>query len=147
MRIVIWIFLFYFVSSLSIYIMIARSEQSRMMWINGTIAIMNIIGNILLIPYFSFVGSAWVTLLTQALLMIITWWFVRDTIHIRRSIIFALAISSIAIMSIIISRYSISIFTYTNMSLFSITIQTLLGGSIFSLLYLGGWWQINKRIR
>lgn len=147
MRIVIWIFLFYFVSSLSTYIMIARSEQSRMMWINGTIAIVNIIGNILLIPYFSFIGSAWVTLVTQALLMIITWWFVRDTIHIRRSIIFAIAISLIAIISIIISRYSISIFTYTNMGLFSITIQTLLGGAIFSLIFLGGWWQINKRIR
>jgi O-antigen/teichoic acid export membrane protein len=118
-----------------------------MMWINGTIAFVNIIGNILLIPYFSFIGSAWVTLVTQAFLMIITWWFVRDTIHIRRSIIFAIAISLIAIISIIISRYSISIFTYTNMSLFSVIIQTLLGGTIFSLIFLGGWWQISKRIR
>ncbi len=107
MRIVIWIFLFYFVSSLSTYIMIARGEQTRMMWINGAIAVINIVGNIVFIPHYSFVGSAWVTLITQIFLMTITWWWVRDTIHIRQSMVFVTSMSIVALIGIWLSAYSI----------------------------------------
>ena len=73
LRIVGWIFLVYFVSSLYTYILIARWEQQRMMYINAGIAILNIVGNIVFIPSYSFVGSAWVTLATQILLLILTY--------------------------------------------------------------------------
>ena len=73
LRIVGWIFLVYFVSSLYTYILIARWEQQRMMYINAGIAILNIVGNIVFIPMYSFVGSAWVTLITQILLLILTY--------------------------------------------------------------------------
>jgi O-antigen/teichoic acid export membrane protein len=73
LRIVGWIFLVYFVSSLYTYILIARWEQRQMMYINAGIAILNIIGNIVFIPIYSFVGSAWVTLATQILLLILTY--------------------------------------------------------------------------
>lgn len=78
MRIVVWIFLVYFISSLYTYALIARSEQKRMMYINAVVAILNIIGNIIFIPIYSFIGSAWVTLATQIFLLILTWWFVRE---------------------------------------------------------------------
>jgi O-antigen/teichoic acid export membrane protein len=73
LRIVGWIFLVYFVSSLYTYILIARGKQKRMMYINAGIAILNIVGNIIFIPIYSFVGSAWVTLSTQILLLILTY--------------------------------------------------------------------------
>jgi O-antigen/teichoic acid export membrane protein len=73
MRIVGWIFLVYFVSSLYTYILIARGQQKVMMYINAGIAILNIVGNIIFIPLYSFVGSAWVTLVTQILLLILTY--------------------------------------------------------------------------
>jgi O-antigen/teichoic acid export membrane protein len=146
MRIVIWIFLFYFVSSLSAYIMIARGEQSRMMWINGIIAVVNIIGNLIFIPMYSFIGSAWVTLITQILLMSITWWWIRDTIHIRHSLLFVMAMSIIALMGIWVSQYFVSTFLHSSTSLSSIIIQVIIGGIIFSTIYLGGWWQVRKRI-
>ena len=72
LRIVGWIFLVYFVSSLYTYILIAHGKQKRMMYINAGIAILNIIGNIIFIPSYSFIGSAWVTLATQILLLILT---------------------------------------------------------------------------
>lgn len=72
LRIVGWIFLVYFISSLSTYILIARWEQRKMMYINATIAIINIIGNLIFIPRYSFIWSAWVTLMTQILLLILT---------------------------------------------------------------------------
>ncbi len=73
LRIVGWIFLVYFVSSLYTYILIARWQQQWMMYINAGIAILNIVGNIVFIPMYSFVGSAWVTLVTQILLLILTY--------------------------------------------------------------------------
>ncbi|MBC7498706.1 oligosaccharide flippase family protein [Candidatus Gracilibacteria bacterium] len=73
LRIVGWIFLVYFVSSLYTYILIARGQQKRMMYINAGIAILNIVGNIIFIPIYSFIGSAWVTLATQILLLILTY--------------------------------------------------------------------------
>jgi O-antigen/teichoic acid export membrane protein len=73
LRIVGWIFLVYFVSSLYTYILIAHGKQKIMMYINAGIAILNIIGNIIFIPMYSFIGSAWVTLVTQILLLILTY--------------------------------------------------------------------------
>jgi O-antigen/teichoic acid export membrane protein len=43
LRIVGWIFLVYFISSLYTYILIARGEQKKMMYINASIALLNII--------------------------------------------------------------------------------------------------------
>jgi O-antigen/teichoic acid export membrane protein len=69
LRIVAWIFLVYFVSSLYTYILIAQGRQKKMMYINAVIASINIVGNIIFIPLYSFVGSAWVTLVSQILLL------------------------------------------------------------------------------
>lgn len=55
--------------------MIAKSEQKRMMYINLLVALINIAGNLIFIPYFSFIGSAWVTLITQIFLLVLTGYF------------------------------------------------------------------------
>ncbi len=65
LQIVVWIFFLYFLSSLFTYTLIARSEQRKMLLINTAIALLNIVGNIIIIPYYSFIGSAYVTLLSQ----------------------------------------------------------------------------------
>lgn len=72
MQIVVWIFLFYFLSSLFTFTLIARSEQKKMLTINAIVALLNIVGNIAFIPMYSFIGSAWVTLISQILLLILT---------------------------------------------------------------------------
>lgn len=146
MRIVIWIFLFYFISSLSTYILIARGEQSRMMWINAIVALLNIIGNIVVIPHYSFIGSAWVTLFTQVLLMSITWWYVRDSIHIKKSVIFAIFMSIFALIGVWLSLYITSTLFQKNTELLSSLFQVGIGGIIFWIIYLGGWWGIRKKI-
>ena len=80
MQIVVFIFLFYFLSSLFTYILIAHDEQKKLLKINLIITIANLIGNIALIPFFSFVGSAWVTLVCQILLLIQTYWATRHLV-------------------------------------------------------------------
>lgn len=71
MRIVAWVFFVYTISALFTYILIARSEQQKMLYINAIVAIINIVGNIIIIPYYSFIGSAYVTLGSQIVLCIL----------------------------------------------------------------------------
>lgn len=54
LSIVSWIFVLYFLSSIGTYSMIARREEKSMIWINGIVALINIIGNLILIPLYSF---------------------------------------------------------------------------------------------
>lgn len=77
LKIVAPIFLVYFLSSLYTYILIAKWEQKKMMYINAFVALANIVGNIIFIPEYSFIGSAWVTLITQILLLCITFFVVH----------------------------------------------------------------------
>lgn len=81
MRIVVFVFLFYFLSSLFTYLLIASNEQKKLLRINTIITIANLAGNLVLIPFYSFVGSAAVTLFCQILLFIFTY---RATRHIAR---------------------------------------------------------------
>ncbi len=71
-RIVWWIFVVYFVSSLCTYILIAYKAEKKMLIINAFVASINIVWNIILIPMYSFVWSAWATLISQVLLLLLT---------------------------------------------------------------------------
>lgn len=72
MYVVAGIFLLFFLSSLFTYLLIANNAQQRLLSINAKIALFNGIGNVALIPVFSFMGSAWVTLGSQVLLLLYT---------------------------------------------------------------------------
>lgn len=80
-RITVFIFLFYFISSIFTYILIANNEQWRLLKINTYITILNIVWNIILIPYLSFVWSAISTLISQFILLILTY---RTSRHIYK---------------------------------------------------------------
>ena len=81
-RIVLAVLLFYFLSLSFIYILIAAQKQSLLLWVNIGVTLLNIIGNILIIPYFSFIGSAYITLASQATLMCVTAFLVSRYIKI-----------------------------------------------------------------
>lgn len=72
MRIVAFVFFFYFLSSLFTYLLISGGEQKRLLKINAFIAVANLVGNLLVIPHYSFVGSAAVTLASQVVLLFMT---------------------------------------------------------------------------
>ena len=80
LQIVSFVFFLFFTSSLFNYLLIASGKQGRLLWINGAIAIVNIVGNFLLIPHYSFVGSAWATVVSQVLLVLCTAVATRDVI-------------------------------------------------------------------
>ena len=102
-HVVIFVFLLYFLSSLFTYLLIAAGEQGKLLKINAYLTVVNAVGNIALIPYFSFFGSACMTLVCQILLL---FWTERDSRHLgafrfdaKFSIytVFAAAVSGVAV--------------------------------------------------
>ena len=83
MRVVSFIFLFYFASSLFTYLLIASGDQKKLLSINSKIAIVTLLANAAVIPFFSFMGSAVVTLGCQILLFLLTAHEARHLIQFR----------------------------------------------------------------
>lgn len=82
LSITLWVLLFHFTALAFIYMLIASERQSILLWINGWVTIINIVWNILLIPHYSFIWAAIVTLISQLILMWVCWYIVIKTIKI-----------------------------------------------------------------
>lgn len=72
--------LFNFISLVFIYALIATKNQSKLLKINIIVTLVNIIWNIILIPYLSFIWAGIVTLLSQILLMILGYYYTNKII-------------------------------------------------------------------
>lgn len=73
--------MFHFVSLVFIYTLIASNNQSKLLRINIVVTILNIIGNIILIPHLSFIWAWIVTLLSQITLMCLGYIYSRKIVH------------------------------------------------------------------
>lgn len=147
LQVVSWIFLCYFIASLSNYILIARGEQKKILYINTFIALINIIGNILVIPHFSFLGAAWITLITQILLVSITWWMVRDIYEQKQFLFAGVFLLITGVLSGYISTWVIGIYLPPDsIHLLQILGRSLLGGIIFGICYLSAWYLMYRYI-
>ncbi len=76
-KITVFIFLFYFISSIFTYLLIASWEQSKLLKINFYIVLINIFWNIILIPKFSFIWAAISTVVSQIILLLCTYFASR----------------------------------------------------------------------
>ncbi|MDD5197585.1 MAG: oligosaccharide flippase family protein [Candidatus Gracilibacteria bacterium] len=132
MKIVVFIFLFYFLSSLFTYLLIAHDEQKKLLKINLIITVANLVGNIALIPFYSFVGSAWVTLACQVFLLLFTYRATRNLVRFNFLPSFTLSTIFFAILASGINWYILQIF---QMGIF---LSLLICATVFSLIYLGG---------
>ncbi|HBB26990.1 TPA: hypothetical protein DCZ36_00650 [Candidatus Gracilibacteria bacterium] len=142
MRIVVFIFLFYFLSSLFTYLLIAHDEQKRLLKINLIITLANLVGNIALIPFYSFVGSAWVTLVCQILLLIFTY---RATRHLVRFDFLPSFTLSTIFFAVLASGANWYVLHMLHTGVF---VSLLICSLVFSILYLGGIggvWLLSKK--
>lgn len=74
---------FYFISLVFIYFLIASNNQNRLLKINIFVTLFNIIWNIILIPSFSFMWAWVVTLISQIILMILCWYYTKKIIDFK----------------------------------------------------------------
>ncbi|EKD66024.1 MAG: polysaccharide biosynthesis protein [uncultured bacterium (gcode 4)] len=139
-NVVIFIFLFYFISSIFTYILIASWEQGRLLKINFYLTILNIVLNIILIPRFSFVGSSVATLISQVFLVASTYFVSR---HIFRfnfmpgytfKILFLWVLASL-VNFLIISHFSLWVF-----------LSLIISFVIFWAIYFPGFYLSYKKI-
>lgn len=110
--IVLAVLIFNAISLLFIYIFIWAKKQSILLKINIFITILNIIWNIILIPKYSFIWAGIMTLISQILLFLITYYYSRKIIKFSFPKIFILKILLLSIffyffMNFVLKNYSI----------------------------------------
>ena len=89
-QILIFALCFQFLNVLFAFILIAINKQSRLLYINGTCVILNIVANIIVIPYFGFRGAAVTSVLSELFILIATY------IVARRLIAFHISLKNLA---------------------------------------------------
>lgn len=77
------VILFYFISLVFNYTLIAAENQSKLLRINIIITIFNIVWNILLIPKYSFMWAWVVTVFSQILLFLLWYYYTNKLVKIR----------------------------------------------------------------
>ena len=103
--IVLAVLVFNTISLLFIYIFIASKKQSILLKINIFITIFNIIWNIILIPKYSFIWAWIITLISQILLFLISYYYSRRIIKFSFPKIFIFKILFISGIIFIITNY------------------------------------------
>ena len=135
LRIVVWIFLFYFLSSLFTYILIAHEEQGRLLRINTILTITNIVGNIILIPYLSFIGSSIVTTVSQVLLLGMTWHASRHITDWRPSFRFVAVVTGSCLVAGVAAWQTLVSVEHAGVHP---VLALILGGTVFGGIYIAG---------
>ena len=82
LSLVLGVLIFHFTALAFMYMLIASWRQSVLLKINFFVVLLNIIGNILFIPLYSFMWAAYITLFSQGLLMCISAYIVLREIRI-----------------------------------------------------------------
>jgi O-antigen/teichoic acid export membrane protein len=122
--VVLAVVLFYFISLIYIYIFIASKNQWQLLKINIAITLFNIIGNIILIPKYSFMWAGITTLISQILLVSLWYYYSRNIISFRFPILFAI---KIALLNVIL------------FTIWSIVLQNISLWPLLNILVYGGW--------
>lgn len=102
-----FILLFYFISQLFIYTLIASENQKRLLHINIFVAIFNVVWNILIIPKYSFLGSAYITVASQILLLIMLFFYSRDIYKFRFPVFYTIRVILLSLFVFFFWRFLI----------------------------------------
>ncbi|MCK9272230.1 oligosaccharide flippase family protein [Candidatus Gracilibacteria bacterium] len=138
-NVVIFIFLFYFISSIFTYILIASGEQGRLLKINFYLTLINIILNIALIPYFSFVGSSVATLISQIILVASTYFISRHIFKFNFLPKYTFSILVFGGLASLVNYFIISNFS------FGVALSLILSFIIFGFIYIPGFYLSYKK--
>lgn len=132
--------IFHFLSLIFTYLLIASHNQSRLLKINIYITIFNIVGNIVMIPYFSFIWAWIVTLISQILLLILWYFYTKDIIKLPFKNIMSYWYKSLLLAG---SVFILGIFMLSKFS-FNLYGDLLIFGSILSIIFCTWYYLIFK---
>ncbi len=141
LSIALWVLLFHFVSLAFIYVLIASEKQWLLLKINIWITAINIVWNIILIPYYSFIGAAAVTLFSQAILMLVSAYVVLGQYSVPKKYYISI-LQTLLLWLCILLVFNMFV---KNIGLWSVG-NVFIYGTIFAVIY---WWveyKISKKI-
>lgn len=138
-NVVIFIFLFYFISSIFTYILIASGEQGRLLKINFYLTLINVILNITLIPHFSFVWSSVATLISQIVLVASTYIISRHIFKFNFMPKYTFSILSLWCLASLVNYLIISHFSLW------VALNLILSFVIFAVIYIPGFYLSYKK--
>lgn len=142
MRIVAFVFFFYFLSSLFTYLLIAAGRQKRLLKINAFVAVANLVGNLVAIPTYSFVGSAAVTLASQILLLFLTAHAAKPVLEKRFFIRETVGITALSAVCVVFAWAALEF-----SAPYGSTASLFVAAAAFGIPYLGGGWWMRKYSR
>lgn len=141
LRVVLAVLLFYFLSLVCIYMLIASERQSILLWINIIVTVCNIVWNILVIPSYSFIGAAYVTLLSQMILLLLSAYVVFQHISFPKKYMLSMWATLVWGTILFFLFYRWSALTH-----FSSLVHILLFAPLFFGMYICGEYYISKNI-
>lgn len=140
--IVFFVILFYFLSLVFIYVLVAAEKQSKLLKINIFITIFNIVWNILLIPKYSFMWAWFTTLLSQILLFIFWYYHTKKLIDFKFPIFFIVRVILVSII-IFLFWYYLTL-NFSKWLYFDFIVYSLVISFIFGLYYFFEFKKIYK---
>lgn len=132
--------LFHFIALLYSYLLIASERQSLLLRVHLFVSILNIIWNIILIPYTSFYGAAVMTLVSQVCLCVILFFCMQKEFFLSKRLLVQCARSLILWLFL----YFIFITIIAYFPLWAYT-RIFFYGTIFTLIYVFWEFFISKR--
>ncbi len=106
--VVLFILLFFYISLIFSYLLVATERQNRLLIISIILTIINIIWNIIFIPYLSFIWAWIVTVITQISFLILSYLFTKDILTFKFPLKFILYTSIFWIILYILWTYLIN---------------------------------------
>lgn len=94
---------FTFFNTLLGYVLVAKRQQSKLLWINAFGAMFNLIANILVIPQWGFIGAAFTSVLSEFVVIILLLGVTQTWLLLWKNLIYILKISfSAALMGVVV---------------------------------------------
>jgi O-antigen/teichoic acid export membrane protein len=116
--VVFFMLLFFYLWLVFSYLLVATERQNRLLKISIILTIVNIIWNIILIPYLSFIWAWIVTVFTQILFLVLAYFFSRDIFKFKFPIKYIVLVIFSAWLLHIIAKYlnsNLSLWGYYNL--------------------------------
>ncbi|MBF0913372.1 oligosaccharide flippase family protein [Candidatus Gracilibacteria bacterium] len=139
------VILFYFISLVFIYLFVASENQNKLLKINIIVTIFNFVGNILLIPKYSFMGAGFVTLLSQILLFILGYFGTKKLVKFNFSYKFLLSNIIFSTIIYFFGTYILKNFSFIGVYKYGLYIDFVLYGGIFFVIYIIFFYFIYKK--
>lgn len=103
LQIVIFAVFFSYMNMLFNFLLVAQGRQKKLIIINGLTLLCNVLLNVLLIPRFGILASAWITVVSEAIVLVLTYYYAQQgfKMHYKFGRILRIALSALCMGAVL----------------------------------------------